>query len=65
MLSKELTQKPIEELKKLYEDKRKQLEDVYLALAKNKEKNLKKPKYLKKEVARLLTLVSLKKRKNG
>lgn len=49
------------ELRKVLVDKKLELEKVLLAISTGKEKNLKKGKNLRKEIAQVLTLINHKK----
>lgn len=58
---KDLRTKTIVELEKLLTDKKKDLEKVLLDMVTGKEKNLKKGKNIRHEIARVLTLINEKK----
>lgn len=59
--AKELQNKSIAELEKIVSDKKRDLEKVLLDIIVGKEKNLKKGKNLRHEIARVLTIISNKK----
>lgn len=54
---KELTKKTIKELKSLLEQKKRDLLSVSLAIQTNKEKNLKKAKAARLDIAQILTII--------
>lgn len=54
---KELTKKTIKELESLLEQKRKDLLSVSLAIQAGKEKNLKKAKAVRLDIAQILTII--------
>ena len=57
MKTVELRQKSKEELKELLEEKRIKAEEVRLALRQKKTKNVKELSLIKKDIARILTLL--------
>ncbi len=54
---KDLRAKEIDELKKLVSEKRKETSVIYAKVKTGQEKNLKKVKGLKKEIAQILTII--------
>lgn len=60
MKAKELRQKPIIELNKELEEKRKSLEKIQIDLVTKKAKNYSQVKDIKKDIARILTIISEK-----
>ncbi len=54
---KDLRVKEIDELKKLVSEKRKETSVIYAKVKTGQEKNLKKVKGLKKEIAQILTII--------
>lgn len=54
---KDLRVKEIDELKKLVSEKRKETSVIYTKVKTGQEKNLKKVKGLKKEIAQILTII--------
>lgn len=59
MKAQELRQKSKEELKTLLADKRVQLHELEFMLRQNKVKNVKELGHVKKDIARILTIVGL------
>ncbi|OGZ98400.1 MAG: 50S ribosomal protein L29 [Candidatus Sungbacteria bacterium RIFCSPLOWO2_12_FULL_41_11] len=53
----ELSQKPKEELQKLLKEKRKRLEELRFLSSQGKVKNVKEMSVVKKDIARILTLL--------
>lgn len=61
MVAKELRAKNIEELKKEIAEKKKELEKYVNEVYKGKEKNISKTKFLKRDIARINTIINEKK----
>ena len=61
MKASELRQKTLNELIEQVKKLERDLSEYVLALLKGKEKNLKKPAYMKKDIARLRTVINEKK----
>jgi len=57
MKIQELRQKSKEELRSLLQEKRKRLEELNFLLHQKKVKNVKEPAAIKKDIARILTLL--------
>jgi ribosomal protein L29 len=55
-----LKSKSIEELKKMVSDKKKEADEAFIKTKAGQEKNLKKVKNLRKDIAQILTLVKEK-----
>ena len=60
MKAKELKEKSSEELQKLLREKRENLRQFRFELAQGKLKNTKKIKNIKRDIARILTMINLK-----
>ena len=58
----ELSQKPKEELEKLLQDGREKLRQLQFDLSSGKVKNVKEIRQIKKDIARILTIFSQKKK---
>ncbi|MBZ9578425.1 50S ribosomal protein L29 [Patescibacteria group bacterium] len=64
MKAKELRKKPKAKLQKILRDKREKLGDICFNLASGKIKNVREIKELKKDIARILTLLNKQRTKN-
>lgn len=60
MMSQELRNKSIQELKEVVNSKRKEIKDFAQSAVRGNEKNMAKFKYLKKDLARVLTILNEK-----
>ncbi len=60
LLAKDLRIKTIKELEKEFKDKKKELEKFSIDVYKGKEKNITKGKFIKKDMARISTVLSEK-----
>ena len=60
MITKELRNKSIQELKEQVKDLNVQLKDLGIKLLQNNEKNVKKVGFLKRDIARVLTIINEK-----
>lgn len=61
----EYRKKTIEELKLLVVDKEKEVQDIAMKILKDKEKNVKKVTVIKKDIARILTVIKEKEKENA
>ncbi len=65
MKAKELRQKTDQELSKLLSDLRKKFQEEYLNLKQGKTKNVKILKLIKKDIARILTIINERKKQKN
>ncbi len=60
MKASEIKQKPENELRKLFKENRERLQRLHFDLASGKVKNVRKIRQIKKDIARILTILNLK-----
>ncbi len=64
-MMKDYRNKTIEELKSILLEKKKEVQDIAIKILKNKEKNVKKVSAIKKDIARIQTVMKEKEKQNG